>query len=145
MNSKAESHLIVSLLIAALAGLIFGLGLTYSEMVNPARVIGFLDLAGSWDPTLAFVLIGALAVAIPGFQIGLRMRKPVCEQKFTLPSSNKVDGRLLSGAAIFGVGWGLAGLCPGPAIVGLGTLMPQVLGFVLAMIFGMLIYRFSVE
>lgn len=145
MNSQRNSTGL-TIVIAALLGILFGLGLGLSEMVNPARVIGFLDVAGRWDPTLVFVLGGALAVSIPGFQFAGRiMRRPVFESRFLLPTRKDVDGRLLGGAALFGVGWGLAGLCPGPAIVDLSTATPQIFLFVAAMLTGMLIYRFTLE
>ena len=101
------------ILVNLFAGTLFGLGLAISGMVNPAKVIGFLDITGDWDPTLAFVMGGALLVTIPAFRLILKRSRPVLADKFELPTKKDVDGRLLAGSAIFGVGWGLAGFCPG--------------------------------
>jgi len=117
-------------------GVLFGLGLTISEMINPARVIGFLDLAGRWDPTLAFVMAGALAVTLPLFRFILRRPCPLLDRQFHLPTQSQIDRRLIFGAAIFGVGWGLAGFCPGPALAGLASGNPGVFLFVAAMVGG---------
>jgi uncharacterized protein len=125
------------LIFAAFAsGILFGTGLTISEMINPARVIGFLDIAGRWDPTLAFVIAGALAVTLPGFSMVLRRQRPVLDWQFHLPVKSAIDRPLILGAAIFGVGWGLSGLCPGPALAGLASGIPAVYGFVIAMVAG---------
>jgi len=124
------------LLISFLAGILFGLGLAVSEMVNPARVIGFLDIAGHWDPTLGFVMAGALAVTAPAFGIILRRRRPLLAAEFYLPVKRDIDPRLIGGAALFGIGWGLGGLCPGPALASLASGSPVILIFVLAMIAG---------
>ena len=105
---------------ALVVGLIFGLGLTVSQMIDPAKVLGFLDVAGDWDPSLALVMGGALLVAIPGFRMILSRGTPILHAQFHLPTKRDLDGRLLTGAAIFGVGWGIAGMCPGPAITALG-------------------------
>jgi uncharacterized membrane protein YedE/YeeE len=124
------------LISAFLIACVFGFGLSVSEMINPARVVGFLDVTGAWDPTLLLVMAGALAVTVPLFPLVLRRRAPLLEAKFALPAKSKIDGRLLLGAALFGVGWGLAGFCPGPAIAGLASASPAVLLFVVAMIAG---------
>ncbi len=121
---------------AFLSGVMFGAGLAWSGMTNPARVLGFLDVTGAWDPTLVLVMAGALAVATPGFALVLRGARPLLADAFRLPTRASIDPRLLAGALIFGVGWGLAGLCPGPAIAGLITGSPAVLAFVLAMLVG---------
>lgn len=128
------------LLLAFVAGLIFAFGLSLSQMVNPAKVLNFLDLAGDWDPTLAFVMGGALLVTIPAFRFILRLPHPLFSGKFSLPTKRDVDARLLSGAAIFGVGWGVAGLCPGPAITALASGLLPVFGFVAAMAVGMFVH-----
>ena len=109
--------------------MIFGFGLSLSGMVDPARVIGFLDIAsGNWDPSLAFVLGGALAVALAGMAMVRRMAAPVLDDRFHLPATGRVDRRLLLGSALFGTGWGMAGFCPGPAIASLSMgLGPTVL------------------
>lgn len=124
-----------------LSGLLFGTGLTISQMINPAKVIGFLDVAGNWDPTLAFVMGGALAVTIPGFIFVRRMAKPLVAHTFQLPTRRDIDMRLVGGAALFGVGWGLGGFCPGPALASLVSGVWQVGVFVAAMIGGMLAAR----
>ena len=121
---------------ALLAGILFGLGLSISEMVNPARVIGFLNITGDWDPTLALVMGSALMVTFPLFPYILRRPHPLFADKFSLPEKVLLDKRLLIGSGLFGLGWGLAGLCPGPAIVALVTLSPDVVLFVLAMLAG---------
>lgn len=105
---------------ALLAGLIFGLGLVIAEMVNPAKVLAFLDIAGDWDPSLAFVMGAALLVTAIGYRLSWRMRQPVFGDAFIIPENRKIDRRLAFGAVLFGAGWGLAGLCPGPAIAVLG-------------------------
>lgn len=122
---------------AFLIGALFGLGLAVSEMINPARVVGFLDITGRWDPTLALVMAGALAVTVPGFALTLRRRGPVMDGQFHLPTRSKIDMPLLVGAIVFGAGWGLAGFCPGPALAGLASGKPEVAIFVAAMAAGL--------
>jgi len=119
-----------------LSGFIFGLGLAVSQMIDPARVIGFLDVAGPWDATLLLVMGGALAVTVPGFPMILSRPHPLLAAKFSLPAKTEIDRPLICGAAIFGVGWGLAGFCPGPALAALASLSPSVVLFVAAMIAG---------
>ena len=126
---------------AALAsGLVFGLGLAVSGMMNPAKVIGFLDVAGDWDPTLAFVMVGALLVAVPAYRLVPRRGRPVLEKHFSLPEKKTVDAPLLGGSALFGVGWGIVGFCPGPVIAALGTGLLPVFAFVAAMLAGMALH-----
>jgi uncharacterized membrane protein YedE/YeeE len=126
-------------LIAGLStGFIFGLGLCLSRMTDPAVVQGFLDIAGAWDPTLLFVMAGGVAVTFVGYRLVTRRPKPIWAAKFALPSSSAIDAPLVSGAAIFGVGWGLAGYCPGPAVVSLSSGRRQVILFVVAMLAGMI-------
>lgn len=125
------------------AGAIFGLGLVISGMANPAKVLGFLDLAGNWDPTLAFVMGGAILVAFPAFQLAKRREKPLLAEKWSLPERSDIDPRLLAGAALFGIGWGLAGFCPGPALAAIGIVPVEALIFVASMIAGALAYRFT--
>ena len=120
-----------------LAGLLFGLGLCLSGMTDPQKVLGFLDLAGAWDPSLAFVMVGAIAVAFIAFRIASRLASTFSGHAFQLPTSKTIDARLVGGSALFGISWGLAGLCPGPAIVNLGYLNPSAALFVLAMVAGM--------
>jgi uncharacterized protein len=121
-------------------GAVFGLGLAISGMMNPAKVIGFLDVAGSWDPTLALVMGGALLVAIPAYRMILARRRPVLADGFSLPTRTKLDAPLILGSALFGVGWGLVGFCPGPAVAAVVTGLPAVLGFVAAMLAGMALH-----
>jgi uncharacterized membrane protein YedE/YeeE len=118
------------------AGVLFGAGLVVSQMIDPAKVLAFLDIAGRWDPSLALVMIGALAVAIPGFRLARAGAAPLLGGRFDAPTARAIDGRLLVGAAIFGVGWGLVGFCPGPAIAALAFGRPEALVFVLAMLAG---------
>lgn len=127
------------LLLALLAGIVFGAGLAISDMVNPARVLNFLDLAGRWDPTLIFVMAGGLAVTVLGYRLTLRQTAPWMAQRFHIPTRTIVDRSLVGGASLFGLGWGLAGVCPGPAFAGLVTMNPKALLFVVAMLAGMLI------
>lgn len=129
------------LLTALLIGLIFGLGISVSGMINPAKVLNFFDLAGTWDPSLAFVMIGALAVAIPGYQIVLRRHAPAFEPRFQLPDTRRIDSRLVLGSATFGIGWGIAGFCPGGALPAIGTGDPAVVLFLAALIGGLVLAR----
>lgn len=125
------------------AGLLFGLGLMISGMANPAKVLAFLDLAGTWDPSLAFVMVGAIAVSAIAFTIAKRCRQSLLGLPVQLPASTAVTLRLILGSAAFGVGWGLAGFCPGPAIVALGAGYPKAVGFVVAMLAGMAAFEFA--
>ena len=118
------------------AGLLFGAGLSISGMINPAKVIGFLDLAGVWDPSLAFVMLGGVAVTAIGYRLVLRRGQPMFEPRFNLPTRSDVDPSLLLGAGLFGIGWGLSGYCPGPGIAMLSTGSMEALVFVAAMIAG---------
>lgn len=129
------------LLSAFAIGLIFGLGIAISGMINPAKVLNFFDIAGTWDPSLALVMGGALAVAIPGYRLVLGRPAPVLEDHFQLPDTRVIDYRLILGSATFGVGWGIAGFCPGGAIPALGTGNPGVFLFVAAVIGGLLLAR----
>lgn len=128
--------------IAALAaGLVFGLGLIVSGMANPAKVLGFLDLAGRWDPSLALVMAGAIAVGAVGFAFAGRRARSLLGTPMSLPGTRGIDRRLVGGGVAFGVGWGLAGFCPGPAIVALGAGQGKAAVFVAAMIVGMLAFE----
>lgn len=119
-----------ALLGALVSGLLFGAGLAVSGLVDPLRVLGFLDLAGAWDPTLLFVMGGAIAAAAPAYALARRRERPLAAARFYLPEAGVIDTPLLAGAAIFGVGWGLAGYCPGPAIAGFGAMWHELLWFV---------------
>ena len=120
-----------------LAGLGFGLGLIVSGMANPAKVLGFLDLAGSWDPSLVFVMAGAIGVGVVAFFIAKMRKVSFLGAEMKLPSTGGIDRRLVLGSLLFGVGWGIAGFCPGPALVGLGMGADKALVFVAAMLAGM--------
>lgn len=124
-----------------LVGGLFGIGLAISGMLNPAKVAGFLDLFGVWDPSLAFVMGGGVVANFIGHRIVMRRTAPVFGAKFTLPTNSRIDGRLLSGAALFGIGWGLGGLCPGPAVASLGVAPAEVGLFVLMMLAGLAVGR----
>ena len=126
---------------ALLAGLLFGLGLMVSGMANPAKVLGFLDLAGRWDPSLAFVMMGAIAVGSLAFSAAKRRERSYLGLAMRLPTSTAITPRLVLGSAVFGIGWGLAGFCPGPALVALGAGYPKAVGFVAAMVVGMVIFE----
>lgn len=123
------------------AGVIFGAGLALSDMVNPARVQGFLDFAGAWDPTLAFVMGAAVIPSAIAYLIRRRLSRPLLSERFAVPESRTLDAPLLVGAALFGIGWGLVGFCPGPAVAGLvlGAWQPWL--FVAAMLAGMALHR----
>lgn len=124
-----------------IAGLVFGAGLTVSGMIDPAKVVGFLDVAGAWDPSLAFVMLGAVAVTAVGYRTVLRRGQPMFEPNFSLPTRRDLDPTLFVGAGLFGVGWGIAGYCPGPALAGLGFLKAETIAFVGAMLAGMVAAR----
>ncbi|EJJ28458.1 YeeE/YedE family protein [Rhizobium sp. CF142] len=126
---------------AALAsGIVFGFGLSLSGMLNPARVQGFLDVFGAWDPSLAFVLGGAVVVAFIGVQVMKRMRHPAFDDSFHVPTSRRIDTPLVIGSALFGLGWGIGGFCPGPAIASLSVGLSQTFLFVIAMLVGMTLH-----
>jgi uncharacterized protein len=122
------------------AGLLFALGLGISGMTHPSKVLAFLDVAGAWDPSLALVMGAGVAVNLVAFQWALRRRAPLLAPRFSLPTQSRVDAALLAGSAIFGVGWGLGGFCPGPALVAAVTGTAPVLTFVVAMIAAMFLF-----
>jgi uncharacterized membrane protein YedE/YeeE len=129
-------------LLALVFGAVFGLGIAISGMINPAKVMNFFDVFGTWDPSLAFVMIGALAVAIPGYALIFRTRQtPVLNPHFAQPTKTALDRRLIGGAALFGLGWGAAGFCPGGVIPAIGLGEASVYVFLLAMIAGMMVMR----
>jgi uncharacterized protein len=119
-----------------ISGIIFGLGLALSGMSNPAKVQNFLDIAGTWDPSLAFVMAGAIAVTATGYVWVMRRQQPMYDNQFDLPPTSPIDAQLLAGAAIFGVGWGLGGFCPGPAIASLALAAKGTVVFIAAMLIG---------
>jgi len=122
---------------AFVAGLVFGLGLIVAGMANPAKIIGFLDIAGTWDPSLALVMVGAIAVGLVAFALARRRTMSALGLPMQLPSQRTIDARLVGGSLVFGVGWGLAGFCPGPAIAALGAGYAKAAVFVVAMLLGM--------
>lgn len=128
-------------LVSFLAGALMGLGLAVSGMINPAKVLNFLDIAGHWDPTLAAVMAAALATAALGYRLVFRRRGPLFAPAFALPTRRAIDAPLIAGAALFGLGWGLAGFCPGPAIAALTSLRIEPFVFVAAMAVGMAVTR----
>ncbi|MBP0598716.1 hypothetical protein J8I26_11405 [Herbaspirillum sp. LeCh32-8] len=128
-------------IISFIAGLLFGLGLMLSGMADPAKVLGFLDLAGVWDPSLAFVMAGAIGVGVAAFALARRRSVSLLGLAMQLPRAAGITPRLLLGSALFGIGWGAAGFCPGPALVALGMGEAKALGFVLAMLAGMGVFE----
>jgi uncharacterized membrane protein YedE/YeeE len=135
----------MSVILQFAIGLLFGLGLVVGGMSDPAKVLNFLDIAaipaGTWDPSLAFVMGGGIAVTLVGFRLVLRRSRPILGETFHLPTANELDARIISGPAIFGVGWGLAGFCPGPAFTALGGGTTAAVTFVVAMFTGMFAAR----
>ncbi len=129
------------LMAALFSGLIFGAGLAISGMTNTFRVQGFLDIAGAWDPTLAFVMGGGLLVTFIGYKLVLRQPAPLFDDSFSVPTRTDIDKPLWIGAALFGIGWGLVGYCPGPAVAGLGYAYAPTLIFVPTMLVGLLLAR----
>lgn len=124
-----------------LIGLLFGAGLIVSAMINPAKVIGFLDIAGAWDLDLAVVMASALFTAMVGYRLVFQRQRPLFDAQFHLPAKKEVDTRLVTGAGLFGIGWGLSGYCPGPAIAGLTLGASATYYFLIAMVAGMALYR----
>ena len=130
-----------SILAALAAGLVFGLGLILSGMGNPGKVLNFLDFFGTWDPSLALVMVGAIAVGLVAFTWAKRRKTALLGEPMQLPTAVKIDTRLLLGSAMFGIGWGLAGFCPGPALMNLFTMHKEVVIFVVSMVVGMLLQQ----
>lgn len=126
---------------AFISGLMFGIGLLISGMANPSKILGFLDLAGKWDPSLALVMLGAIIIGLPAFYLAKRKRVAFCGEAINLPTANNIDKKLILGSFAFGIGWGLVGFCPGPALVALGTGSIKAIVFTLAMIAGMFIFE----
>lgn len=134
-------HIVVSLI----AGLVFGIGIMVSGMASPAKVLNFFDVAGTWDPSLMFVMGGALITTLVGYQLVFKKNRPISDQSFHLPTKSDIDFRLVGGSAIFGIGWGIAGFCPGGAIPAIGTGRAEVLVFAGALIAGILITRLALQ
>ncbi len=131
----------MSIITSLIAGLVFGIGLIVSGMANPAKVLGFLDLAGAWDPSLAFVMGGAIGVGVVAFAVAGKRRRSFIGLPMSLPKAGTMDRRLVIGSALFGIGWGLGGFCPGPAVVALGMGQGKAVLFVLAMLVGMALFE----
>lgn len=132
---------VMKLVFALLTGVVFGLGIAVSGMMDPAKVLNFFDVAGHWDPSLAFVMGGALLVTFIGYRLVWRRDAPLFEGQFQMPGSTVIDGRLIGGSALFGIGWGIAGFCPGAAIPALGTGRWEVALFLVAVLFGFVLRR----
>jgi uncharacterized membrane protein YedE/YeeE len=133
----------MKLLFAVLTGMIFGAGITLSGMINPAKVLNFLDIAGIWDPSLIFVMGGAVVVTFIGYRLVWRRQAPLFDGRFQVPGSTVIDGRLVGGSALFGIGWGIAGFCPGAAIPALGTGRWEVILFLVAVGVGLALARLA--
>ena len=123
-------------IVSLLCGIIFGIGLVISQMINPAKVLGFLNLFGEWDPSLAFVMIGALIISSPSFHLFKNKEKPIFSSSFSIPNKKGIDKELIFGSILFGAGWGLVGLCPGPAITSIALLNVSSAIFVVSMFIG---------
>jgi uncharacterized protein len=132
----------MKILVSALfSGILFGIGLALSQMINPEKVLNFLDLAGAWDPSLIFVMLGALVVTLISFRFVLKQPQPVFDSKFYLATKTAIDKPLIIGAAIFGAGWGIAGYCPGPVVAGLGLGNVEAVVMIIAIYIGFLIHK----
>lgn len=128
-------------MIALLCGFLFGCGLTIASMIDPNKIQNFLDITGDWDPSLALVMVSALCVTWVGYQLILKKQHPMCSQHFILPTKTNIDKSLIIGSALFGIGWGAAGYCPGPAITALGLGIMDAAYFVIGMLLSVLTYR----
>jgi uncharacterized membrane protein YedE/YeeE len=133
----------MSKIISLVCGIIFGIGLTVSEMIDPAKVLGFLNIFGDWDPSLAFVMIGAIIISSPFFHLFKNNKKPIFSKSFNYTTNKEINKKLIIGSSLFGAGWGLAGLCPGPAIASLALLNINSAVFVVAMLIGFYLVKFS--
>ncbi|GAB4264110.1 MAG: YeeE/YedE family protein [Methylomicrobium sp.] len=130
------------LMTALLSGTIFGFGLALSQMTNPDKVLGFLDIAGQWDPSLAFVMLGALTVAFGAFRFVFRLPHPLFDDRFHVAKKSEINKKLIGGALLFGIGWGMTGYCPGPAVSGLGLGNPEAFVMVVSIYLGFMAQRF---
>jgi uncharacterized membrane protein YedE/YeeE len=133
------------ILASLISGILFGIGLSLSQMINPDKVLNFLDIAGAWDPSLIFVMLGALEVTFISFKVILKRSTPVFDHKFYLATKKEIDKPLIIGATIFGIGWGLTGYCPGPAVAGLGFGNPEAVIMVIAIYLGFVVHRYLFE
>ncbi|MEQ1484928.1 YeeE/YedE family protein [Methyloglobulus sp.] len=133
------------ILASLISGILFGVGLSLSQMINPDKVLNFLDIAGAWDPSLIFVMLGALEVTFISFKVILKRPSPVFDHKFYLATKKEIDKPLIIGATIFGIGWGLTGYCPGPAVAGLGFGNPEAVIMVITIYLGFVVHRYLFE
>ena len=133
----------IGLFASFVSGLMFAAGLAVSGMVRPSKVLGFLDVLGAWDPSLAFVMIGAIPVYFIGHQLAMRRKRPLLSYHFYLPTSQVIDRKLILGAILFGIGWGIGGFCPGPAIASIATLSEKSLVFVASLLAGTAAFEFT--
>ena len=133
----------MKLIVTFICGLLFGSGLTISNMINPTKIQNFLDITGNWDPSLALVMLSALIITFLGYRLALKNPAPILGEKFMMPLKQAVDKSLVIGSSIFGIGWGLAGYCPGPAITALGLGFTDAFLFVAGMILGLIIYSLA--
>jgi uncharacterized protein len=133
------------ILASLISGILFGVGLSLSQMINPDKVLNFLDIAGAWDPSLIFVMLGALEVTFISFKVILKRPSPVFDHKFYLATKKEIDKPLIIGATIFGIGWGLTGYCPGPAVAGLGFGNPETVIMIIAIYLGFIVQRYLFE
>lgn len=133
------------ILASLISGILFGVGLSLSQMTNPDKVLNFLDIVGAWDPSLIFVMLGALEVTFISFKVILKRPSPVFDHKFYLATKKEIDKPLIIGATVFGIGWGLTGYCPGPAVAGLGFGNPEAVIMVIAIYLGFVVYRYLFE
>lgn len=131
------------ILVGLFTGVLFSIGLSVSGMVNPNKVLGFLDIAGNWDPALIFVMAGGVLVNTVLFKFILKRKNPLFDQSFSLPTSKDIDKRLIIGSALFGIGWGIGGICPGPGLANLFTLNPKVVVFVVFLVLGMFVFKWT--
>ncbi|MGB1401259.1 MAG: DUF6691 family protein [Pseudohongiellaceae bacterium] len=136
---------VASFIAVTVSGFLFGLGLATANMTNPAKVLAFLDVTGTWDPSLMVVFAAALGVTLPGFHMVLKQQQPRYAQQFLLPTSQDIDRKLIGGASLFGIGWGIAGYCPGPALTALVSLNSNVLLFFAAMLAGVMLHKMLEE
>jgi len=136
---------VASFIAVTVSGFLFGLGLATANMTNPAKVLAFLDVTGTWDPSLMVVFAAALGVTLPGFHLVLKQHQPRYAQQFLLPTSQDIDRKLIGGASLFGIGWGIAGYCPGPALTALVSLDSNVLLFFAAMLAGVMLHKMLAE
>lgn len=133
------------ILASLISGILFGVGLSLSQMINPDKVLNFLDIAGAWDSSLIFVMLGALEVTFISFKVILKRPSPVFDHKFYLATKKEIDKSLIIGATIFGIGWGITGYCPGPAVAGLGFGNPEAVIMIIAIYLGFMVHRYLFE